>query len=116
MIHVFLDDIRRCPEGFVYARSAEECLMLLEEEEVDLLSLDHDLGINQPNGTQLVKQMVLRGLYPREIYLHTSSLSGQRTMYELFYQNKPDHVILHNGPMPQSVLTRIREAAHERNQ
>ncbi|OPA74661.1 cell division protein FtsJ [Paenibacillus selenitireducens] len=111
MVHVFLDDFRRCPVGFVYARSAEECLLLLEHEEVDILSLDHDLGIHQTNGTQLVKQMVLRGLYPREIYLHTSSFSGRKAMYELLYQNKPEHVILHDGPMPQSVIQRIREAS-----
>lgn len=107
MIHVFLDDFRKCPAGFVYARTAEECLMLLEQEQVDILSLDHDLGIREMNGTELVQQMVQRGLYPREVYLHTSSSSGRQAMYELLYQNKPEQMILHHGPMPFSVLQRV---------
>lgn len=111
MIHIFLDDLRRCPEGFTLARTAEECLMLLAEYEVDILSLDHDLGIDQPNGTELVKQIIVNGLYPRQIYLHTSSPSGKKIMYELFYEHKPDRVILHNGPMPQNVLDQVRQAA-----
>lgn len=44
MIHLFLDDYRRCPQGFTLARNAEECLLMLKECEVGILSLDFDLG------------------------------------------------------------------------
>lgn len=43
-MHVFLDDYRACPKGFVLATNAEECLMLLREGDVDILSLDYELG------------------------------------------------------------------------
>lgn len=110
MIHVFLDDCRRPPAGFVLARTAEECLLLLEDGDVDMLSLDHDLGFDEANGTELVKQMVLRNVYPREIFLHTSSPFGRREMYELLYQHKPEHVKLHYGPMTPEALERARLA------
>ncbi|MBG9736233.1 cyclic-phosphate processing receiver domain-containing protein [Paenibacillus alvei] len=110
MIHVFLDDYRRCPEGFVLARNAEECLLLLEQEQVGILSLDHDLGADEKTGTDLVREIVLRGLYPQTaIYLHTSSVLGRKRMFEMLYANKPEHVQLSNGPMPDSLLTQIRE-------
>lgn len=104
MIHVYLDDWRRCPEGFVLAKNAEECLLLLEHEDVDILSLDHDLGIHEPTGTDLVKEMVNRGLYAKRIFLHTSSFSGRQRMYEMLYANKPKDVELYNGPMTPDVL------------
>ncbi len=107
MIHLYLDDYRPCPTGFALARDGEECLMMLRECEVDILSLDHELGWGQMDGTDVVKAMIHEGLYAREIYLHTSSMSGKKSMYELLYQAKPEHVILHNGPIPTERLEQI---------
>ncbi|CAM2783760.1 cyclic-phosphate processing receiver domain-containing protein [Paenibacillus sediminis] len=109
MIHVFMDDMRRCPAGFTLARSGEECLELLRECEVGILSLDHDMGPGEMTGTDVVAVMITDKLYPREIYLHTSSLIGKRKMYEMLYEHKPEYVVLHDGPMPHSVLTQIAE-------
>ncbi|MCE5172084.1 cell division protein FtsJ [Paenibacillus profundus] len=109
MIHVYLDDWRRCPDGFVLARNMEECLLLLEHEEVGILSLDHDLGMGEPTGTELVREIVRRGLYPKqEIYLHTSSAIGRQRMYQMLYENKPEQVALANGPMTPDVLARVK--------
>lgn len=108
MIHIYLDDWRRRPDGFVLARNMDECLALLESDEVDILSLDHDLGPGEPTGTELVKEMVRRKLYAKRIYLHTSSALGRQRMHELLYSNKPEGVVLHNGPMPDQVLEEVR--------
>ncbi|MFD1884281.1 cyclic-phosphate processing receiver domain-containing protein [Paenibacillus wenxiniae] len=113
MIHLYLDDYRPCPKGFALARDGEECLMLLRECEVDVLSLDHELGWGQMDGTDVVKAMIHEGLYAREIYLHTSSMSGKQRMYELLYQAKPEHVILHNGPIPADRLEQIARTAEK---
>lgn len=43
-MNVYVDDLRDCPEGFTIARTFEEAVTLLEQHEVDILSLDHDLG------------------------------------------------------------------------
>lgn len=111
MLHVYLDDCRRCPEGFALAKNAQECLLMLEECEVDILSLDYDLGPGETSGKTVVMGMIARRLFPREIYLHTSSMWGKKEMYELLYQALPGHVKLHNGPMPQDVLDRIAKEA-----
>ncbi|WP_028593656.1 cyclic-phosphate processing receiver domain-containing protein [Paenibacillus assamensis] len=108
MIHVYLDDWRKCPDGFVLARNMEECILLLEGAEVDILSLDHDLGPDEPTGTELVAEMVNRGLYAKRIYLHTSCDRGRSRMYEMLYMNKPSEVELYNGPMPLHVIEQVR--------
>ncbi|MDO7904930.1 cell division protein FtsJ [Paenibacillus sp. JX-17] len=106
MIHVFLDDYRACPEGFVLARNVEECLLLLRECEVDILSLDFELGPDE-NGQDVTSAIVREQLYPRRIYLHTSSLWGKRVMYEQLYANKPEGTQLFNEPMPLELLDQI---------
>ncbi|MGG6311051.1 cyclic-phosphate processing receiver domain-containing protein [Paenibacillus macerans] len=100
MIHVYMDDFRRCPLGFTLARTVDECLELLRMTEVDILSLDYDMGPDEPTGTDVAAAMVREGLYPREIYLHTSSIYGKKSMYEILYPNLPEQVQLNNGPIP----------------
>ncbi|NOU96942.1 cell division protein FtsJ [Paenibacillus sp. LMG 31456] len=113
MIHVYLDDMRLCPKGFVAARSAEECILLIEECEIGVLSLDFDLGWGQPDGLQVVHYIIAKGRYPQEIFLHTSSLSGKKAMYQLLYQNKPEGVQLVNGPMLHETLQKIYNTVQE---
>lgn len=111
MINVYLDDIRPCPSGFVAARSAEECLLLLNEYEVDVLSLDYELGYGQLNGSSVVRGMIASGRYPRRIYMHSSSPSGRELMNRLLREAAPRGVLIHNRPMPDSVLEEAAKAA-----
>lgn len=104
MIHVYLDDFRSCPKGFVLARSAEECILLLQDCDVDILSLDYDLGWHAPNGTEVAAWIARTGKYPKRIYLHTSSQAGRQHMYQLLYAQLPEESALFNGPMPDAVL------------
>ncbi|WP_080839591.1 cyclic-phosphate processing receiver domain-containing protein [Cohnella massiliensis] len=104
MINVFLDDVRPCPKGFVAARSADECLLLLAEEDVNLLSLDFELGYGEPNGLAVVQAMIARAIYPKEVYVHSSSMMGRAQMIRALREAKPPAVIVHDGPMPASVL------------
>lgn len=107
MIHVFMDDLRPKPKGFVLARTGEECLLLLEDNQVDILSLDHDMGWAQPSGFEVVQEMVRRSLFPREIYLHSSSSMGRMNMFQHLYRYKPPHVKVHSFPMKQELMERI---------
>lgn len=107
MIHVYLDDMRRCPAGFTAARTAAECRMLIDAEPIDILSLDYDLGWGEPSGLEVARHLVATGSYPRRIYLHTSSPAGQKAMFELLRANVPADVELTNGPMPAALLERI---------
>ncbi|MCR8641585.1 cell division protein FtsJ [Paenibacillus sp. N1-5-1-14] len=109
MIHVYLDDARRCPQGFVLARNVTECILLLDSSEVDILSLDYDLGWDQPSGGEVARWIVSAGKFPREIYLHTSSNIGRIKMYEMLYAAKPEGVKVHNGPMPDELIVQIAQ-------
>jgi len=62
MINLYLDDLRECPERFIIARNASDCRFLLLENEVNLLSLDHDLGdVDAETGYDLCKWLVEEG-------------------------------------------------------
>jgi len=104
VINVYLDDVRPCPRGFVPARTADECMLLLADCEVDLLSLDFELGYGQPNGLAVVHWLIAAGKYPREIYIHSSSISGKAQMLHALRAAGPDGVVIHDGPMPVHVL------------
>jgi hypothetical protein len=104
VINVYLDDVRPCPRGFVAAHSAEECLLLLKEFEVGILSLDYELGYGLPNGFAVVQGIIVSGKYPKEVYVHSSSLMGRAQMVHALRAVAPDNVILHDGPMPPEVL------------
>jgi hypothetical protein len=109
LIHVYLDDYRSCPAGFVLARNAEECKLLIDDEHqtIDVLSLDYDLGWGQPTGLEVVKHLVMKERYPRRIYFHTSSSAGRMAMYGLLLDKAPKDVQLYNGPMPASLIQQI---------
>lgn len=50
LIHVYMDDLRRCPSGFTLVRTVDECIELLRISEVDILSLDYDMGPGEKTG------------------------------------------------------------------
>lgn len=99
MINVFLDDSRPCPEGFVHAKSAQECILLLKECKVRILSLDFHLGWDGGTGLDVARFIAAQGTYPEEIYLHSSDAVGRMRMYETLMQNKPEQVKIYNHPI-----------------
>jgi len=108
MVNIFLDDCRECPDRFIIARNASDCRFLLLENEVNILSLDHDLGdINTENGYDFCKWLVEIGIdnpkiYPKVIYLHTANGVGRDNMFKLLERYKPAWVKLHRSPMPNN--------------
>ncbi|MFC5700038.1 cyclic-phosphate processing receiver domain-containing protein [Cohnella faecalis] len=109
MINVFLDDVRPIPRGFAAARSAEECILLLRHSDVAVLSLDFELGYDQPNGLAVVHAIIVSGRYPREVYVHSSSLMGRAEMVRALRESAPLDVVIHDGPMPEQVKEAIAE-------
>jgi hypothetical protein len=43
-VKLYLDDERSCPEGWVLVKTAEEAIFMLDNQDVEEISLDHDLG------------------------------------------------------------------------
>lgn len=86
-INVYLDDKRDCPNGFLIARTIDEAIHYLENYDVHILSLDHDLGEDAQGellktGYDLVKHICANGLRANKIYIHTSNPVGREDMYK----------------------------------
>lgn len=87
-IRLYVDDLRDCPEGYVVARNVEVAIQYLEKGNIEVLSLDHDLGEHPitkellPTGYDLVKYMCENGLYADKIYIHTDNGVGRENMYK----------------------------------
>lgn len=86
-INLYLDDKRACPAGFIKAKTIEEAIYYLENYQVHILSLDHDLGEDGtgfilPTGYDLVKYFCENGLRANKIHIHTSNPVGRDNMYK----------------------------------
>jgi hypothetical protein len=85
-ISVFLDDYRREPEGYVLAKTMDECIKLLQNFEIEHLSLDHDLLSKTRNGYMLVEKMVKEKLFANRITIHSANSVGAKAMYNYLKQ------------------------------
>lgn len=88
-INIWLDNNRPVPDGWIGATSAGKCLVKifsldLNKVEFDILSLDHDLGEDNPTGTDFCKVFIKYPEYfPNTIYLHTANPAGKERMQKL---------------------------------
>ncbi|MDY0410144.1 cyclic-phosphate processing receiver domain-containing protein [Virgibacillus soli] len=87
MINLYVDDLRDCPKGFIVARNMEEAIDYIENNEVNILSLDHDLGADNegnilPTGYDLVKYFCENGLHANKVYIHTDNGVGRENMFQ----------------------------------
>lgn len=83
-INIYLDDERVTPKGFVRTYTVEETIKMIEENEVDILSLDNDLGfIGQPDkeGFQVI-----------------------RWLEDRHNPNNPDHLPMSKCPPPEKIV------------
>lgn len=94
MINVFLDDMRVCPNNFTLVKSVKKCIRMLETEEINVLSLDHDLGHNVPTGYDLCKWIVEHNIYPKIIYIHSSNPVGVNNMIQLLTRYAPKDITI----------------------
>ena len=85
MIKVFLDDMRTEPEGWVLVKTAREAIELLQTNDVEEISLDHDLG-EEENGTGydviswLEKEVYQSNFSPPVIHIHTANPVARERM------------------------------------
>lgn len=82
---VYLDDERETPQGFVRAYWPDEAIKLLQNADVTLISLDHDLGDDE-RGTGydvllwIEEQVYLNGFKAPEIIVHSANTSARKKM------------------------------------
>lgn len=112
MIHVYLDDYRTAPRGFTAARTAEECLLLLRECRVGVLSLDYNLGWGAPDGLWVVRTIIQEELYPDlAVYMHSSDYSARARMQQELYACAPAGLIVSNSTMPEQVKALVAKGS-----
>ena len=85
MINLYVDDIRKCPDNFIVARTYSDAIEKLNNNNINILSLDHDLGIidgTEMTGYDIVKYICNNDIKINEIYIHTDNVVGRQNMYE----------------------------------
>lgn len=86
-INLYLDDERKCPHGFYLARTFEEAVEVVLNNEVNIISLDHDLGAESngdllKTGYDFAKYLCENGVKCNEIYIHTANPVGRENIYQ----------------------------------
>ena len=80
---IFLDDTRPAPEGWILAKTAREAQALIQGNEVEEISLDHDLGHDIRNGGWVLTYLEIRqhyGLPIPKIYVHSANPTARKRM------------------------------------
>ena len=88
---LWIDDVRPAPEGWEHIHSVWEAIgtILLEEEEIEIISLDHDAGDYAERGGDYIK--LLDWLeetgrnYP--IRIHSMNVVGRKNMEAICRRN-----------------------------
>jgi hypothetical protein len=82
---IYLDDERKTPDGWVRCYWPQEVIELLKNNEVEVVSLDHDLG-NDEKGTGydiilwIEQEVFLCGYQPPKIVVHSANSSAKQKM------------------------------------
>lgn len=97
---LYIDDLRKCPEGWVLARTVTEAIRILATCDVEEVSIDHDishrismdkLGRPFPCGETFepvawflrLLACLPEGHYPEKVTLHTANPIGAKKMAEI---------------------------------
>lgn len=80
---IYVDDLRVIPNDFRGARDYNEAIRLIEKhkDEIDILSLDHDIMSYDGNGKELTGYDIClylceNEISPSKIYIHTDNAVG----------------------------------------
>ncbi|MDO7487397.1 cyclic-phosphate processing receiver domain-containing protein [Peribacillus sp. NPDC096622] len=101
-ISVFLDDYRKAPDGYVLVETIDECIELLQNFDIEHLSLDHDLLNKTRNGFMLVQKMVKEKLFANRITIHSANSVGGKAMYNCLKQAQRNLI------MPPAIIVSLR--------
>ncbi|EEL51639.1 hypothetical protein bcere0022_10340 [Bacillus cereus Rock3-44] len=68
--------------------TVEEAIKIVKEQDVNVLSLDYNMGWRQKNGLDFLEIFCTEGLYAKEIHLHTNDSIGMQYMLERINKGK----------------------------
>ncbi|KEK23579.1 cyclic-phosphate processing receiver domain-containing protein [Bacillus gaemokensis] len=87
-MNVYMDDQSACPFGYVLATTVEIALNYVRDYNIDIISLDYNMGWGKENGLKFLEIFCTQGLYVREIHLHTNDTIGMNNMLNRIKQGK----------------------------
>lgn len=103
-LSIYLDDVRPVPEGFTfYASTVERCKYLMQKFNIEFISFDHDLGMDQHGRKRTameivdwIDERVYRGVMkPPRFTIHSANPVGRRNIEramnritERYYESK----------------------------
>lgn len=93
---LFLDDQRSPPKNFIHVKTFQECIDHLVNNEVEVLSLDHDLG-EEKTGYDVAQWISEKAITtdwkpPKLIVLHSMNPVGVKNMMVAL-----DQILKHKG-------------------
>ena len=89
MINLFVDDIRiPLNDDWVIARSYNEAIDLINNNSINQLSLDHDLG-EERSGYDIAMYLVENNIYPKKIHIHSANPVGVKNISMLLCRYAP---------------------------
>jgi hypothetical protein len=76
MSSLWIDDLRPAPDGWTWAKTSSEAIVLLGKSRFDAISFDHDLG-----GDDTTRRVVLwlceNDAWPPVVHVHTANPVGR---------------------------------------
>ena len=98
---IWVDDTRGIPLSLVgdfdvfWARTYEEAIGLLQLPNIDMISIDHDLGKDRKTGYDIAKWMVENNICPDVVYVHSMNVVGAENIKHLLKRYFPHVHIIH---------------------
>jgi DNA-binding response OmpR family regulator len=87
MINLWLDDARNpISDSYVWVKTVEEAIEIVKNNEIEFMSLDHDLGPGK-DGYDFVRWIVENKIDVPLIRVHSFNSSGKDRMEKLLREN-----------------------------
>lgn len=118
MMKLYVDDLRRCPDGWKLARTITEAISHLYNGRVDEISLDHDIVFVRGSDIRMHKETFMAVAYyltvmpnelrPRRIRIHTANVDAGWKMHDLLKRAGYEDITV--VPLGDGVLSEDVEA------
>lgn len=91
---LFIDDSRKMPddEKMTKVETFGMAIILMKVQEYEFISIDYDLGKDQPTGLDILKWMHENQKYPEHINIHSDHPTGKPAMLKFIKENFPKEV------------------------
>ncbi|MGN5648121.1 cyclic-phosphate processing receiver domain-containing protein [Bacillus sp. Brlt_9] len=89
-MNLYMDDQRSCPYGYVLVTTVERALQIVRDYNVNILSLDFNMGWGEKSGLDFVDAFCKEGLYVNEMHFHTNDVSGMHKMKQRINKGKEE--------------------------